>query len=109
MEINMSKRLNPTAIGPDGLHWTPEEAAELSGPAPGFTCPRCGQILKLMVSRDNHPRALGFPRWEHQAYDAETCQSIRRREARIEAEESWESRAKMRVQLFPAGNPEDPE
>jgi len=109
MEINMSKRLNPIALA-GGEEWTPEQAAELrTHPGSDFTCPHCGQILKLMVSRDNRPRALGFPRWEHQAYDAEACRVIRRREARIEAEESWESRARMRAQLFPAGNPEDPE
>ena len=51
-----------------------------------------------MVSRGNHPRALGFPRWEHQAYDAEACQSIRRRETWLPVGAVW-----------PAGKAEDPE
>lgn len=94
----MSKRLNPVALA-GGEEWTAEQAAELQRhPGSDFTCPHCGQILKLMVSRGNRPRALGFPRWEHQAYDAEACQSIRRRETWLPVGAVW-----------PAGKAEDPE
>jgi len=85
----MRHHLNPTAIGPEGEPWTPEEAAELSGSAPGFTCPHCGQSLKLMVSKGNRPRNEGFPRWEHHAGDADPCRLIRLRREKRDREESW--------------------
>ena len=75
----MSKRLNPVALA-GGEEWTAEQAAELQRhPGSDFTCPRCGQILKLMVSRDNRPRALGFPRWTHPSYYTEDPRGLRRR------------------------------
>jgi len=89
----MRHHINPTAIGPDGEPWTPEEAAELHTlgmrQIDGFTCPHCGQSLKLMVSKGNRPRNEGFPRWEHHAGDADPCRLIRLRREKRDREESW--------------------